>query len=95
MEPVARQKNLQLITAGGAAMLLVCVCVNLYQVYRNVALYRESQRRAVRIAKMEAEMREWQQFLSELVEYSKRQPSIDSVLQKYMVKQSAPASKPR
>ncbi len=95
MGPEPQQKALRIITALGTAILLLSLIVNVYLVWKNVGLYRETQRKAVRLSSMESQMRDWQQFMLELVEYSHKQPALDPVLQKYMIKQSTPATKPR
>jgi hypothetical protein len=90
-----QQKLFQSLFVAGIAVLSIGLIGNLYLVWRNIGLYRETQRRAIRLQVMESQMREWQQFLGELAEYSRQQPAIDPILQKYLVKQSAPASKSR
>ena len=95
MGPAQQQKPLHIIAAVGASILLLSLIINVYLVWKNRDLYRETQRKAVRLSSIEGQMRDWQQFMMELVEYSRKQPALDPVLQKYMIKQSTPTTKPR
>jgi uncharacterized membrane protein len=98
MDSAPQRKTYQLLMSVGSALLLFSLLMNLYLVWRNVQLYRESQNKAVRVQRMETEFREWQAFFAEMLEYSKRQPAVDPILQKYMVKPTAaptPAPKAR
>lgn len=95
MDPAGQQKTFQILAAVGAALLLFFLVFNVYLVWRNVDLYRESHRKAVRLQKIDNDVREWQALFQELVEYSKTHPAIDPVLQKYFLKPPSASSKPQ
>jgi hypothetical protein len=94
MQANERRKLFQLVIVVGIALVCLNLLISLVMVWRNVQLYRESQNKAVRVQRMEADMREWQSFMADLVEYSRRQPAIEPILQKYVARPPSPTSKP-
>jgi len=95
MDSTAQRQTFQLLASVGAALLLFSIIFNLYLVWRNVSLYRESERRAVRIQRIENDVREWQAFFAELLEFSKAHPSVNPIVQKYLAQPPGPAPKSR
>ncbi len=95
MSNVGPQKTHQLITTIGCALLAVSLLFNVYIVWRNIGLHRETQRKAVRLQQIELQVRDWQQLFQELVVYSNKQPAIDPILQKYGLKTATVSSKSR
>lgn len=88
-------KALRVLTLAGILMLGVVLLYDAYLVWRKVQLHRETDGHSKRLQQIDAKTREWQMLFQNLVAYSVRQPEIDPILQKYGLKESSVASKPR
>jgi len=89
----------QLIVKIGAGILALILLFNVYLVWRNIGLHRQTYSKSIRIQQIEMQVRDWQQLFQELLAYGSRQPALDPILQKYGLKSGgtvvAPTSKAR
>ncbi len=85
----------RLLMPVGAALLLFSLLFNLFVVWRNIQLQRETQRKAIRLQQIETQVQDWQMFFQDLTAYSARQPAIDPILQRYGLKAAGPPAKSR
>ena len=93
--PTNRSSGYRFFILAGIFLLALILLYDAHLVWRNVQLYRQTDQHTLRLQQIDAETRDWQMLIQDLIAFSSREPAIDPILQKYGIKDPSASPQPR